>query len=68
VSATSGRHSRVQSSKTVRMRSLIEYDERAVGVLFGALAKKTPADIGPYFTVDISTFAWYKAGVRGGVK
>jgi hypothetical protein len=50
------------------MRSLIEYDERAVGVLFGALAKKTPADIGPYFTVDISTFAWYKAGVRGGVK
>jgi hypothetical protein len=26
------------------------------------------ADIGPYFTVDIGTFAWYKAGIRGGVK
>lgn len=30
--------------------------------------KKILADIGPYFTVDIGTFAWYKAVIRGGVK
>jgi hypothetical protein len=25
--------------------------------------EKSPADIGPYFTVDIGTFAWYKARI-----
>jgi hypothetical protein len=25
--------------------------------------EKTPADIGPYFTVDIGTFGWYKARI-----
>ena len=25
--------------------------------------EKSAADIGAYFTVDIGTFAWYKAGI-----
>jgi hypothetical protein len=30
--------------------------------------EKSLADIDPYLTVDIGTFAWYKAGILGGAK
>jgi hypothetical protein len=30
--------------------------------------EKSLADIAPYLTVDIGTFAWYKVGILGGDK
>jgi hypothetical protein len=30
--------------------------------------QRSAADVGLYLTVDIDTIAWYKAGIRGGVK